>query len=268
MRYLVPALITIVACFATSARAQPFMAFQGNAAAQATWLTLLGGPIPLETFEGFQGTPSPFSGPSDSVSSLPALGVRFESDVPNVYPGVYAEVQWAHSGVNQLSNFGAGLGQFSDFRILPLNGLAIRALGFWQCDPQGNQTLYCYDAPGSLVGTITGLVNGSGTSFAAFISEVPIASIRVEGTLGDGWNHIDDLQVLTIPQCDSIDFNNDGLFPDTADIDDFLSVFSGGPCSTDPDPGCSDVDFNNDGLFPDTADIDSLLSVFSGGPCL
>ncbi len=70
------------------------------------------------------------------------------------------------------------------------------------------------------------------------------------------------------PSCDSIDFNNDTLFPDTADIDDFLSVFSGGPCSTDPAPGCNDIDFNNDTLFPDTTDIDSLLSVFSGGPCL
>ncbi|MFO0830616.1 MAG: hypothetical protein U0637_02110 [Phycisphaerales bacterium] len=68
------------------------------------------------------------------------------------------------------------------------------------------------------------------------------------------------------PACDSIDFNNDGLFPDTSDIDDFLSVFSGGSCSNDP--SCGDIDFNNDGLFPDTLDIDSLLSVFSGGACL
>ena len=68
--------------------------------------------------------------------------------------------------------------------------------------------------------------------------------------------------------CDSVDFNNDGLFPDTQDIEDFLGVFSGGPCSTDPVPGCNDVDFNNDGLFPDTLDIESLLSVFSGGACL
>ncbi|HEX2836622.1 MAG TPA: hypothetical protein VHN77_00690 [Phycisphaerales bacterium] len=66
--------------------------------------------------------------------------------------------------------------------------------------------------------------------------------------------------------CDSIDFNADGLFPDTADIDDFLSVFSGGPCSNDPN--CGDIDFNNDGLFPDTLDIDAFLSVFSGGACL
>ncbi len=65
--------------------------------------------------------------------------------------------------------------------------------------------------------------------------------------------------------CDPIDFNNDGLFPDTQDLDDFLSVFSGGPCSTGM---CKDLDFNNDTLFPDTADIDSILSVFSGGPCL
>ncbi len=66
--------------------------------------------------------------------------------------------------------------------------------------------------------------------------------------------------------CDSIDFNGDTLFPDTQDIEDFLSVFSGGTCSNDPN--CGDIDFNNDGLFPDTLDIDSLLSVFSGGACI
>ncbi|MFO0831125.1 MAG: sialidase family protein [Phycisphaerales bacterium] len=64
--------------------------------------------------------------------------------------------------------------------------------------------------------------------------------------------------------CPDTDFNNDGLFPDTADIDDFLSVFSGGPCGT---PSCDSIDYNHDRLFPDTADIDALLSVFSGGPC-
>jgi hypothetical protein len=70
------------------------------------------------------------------------------------------------------------------------------------------------------------------------------------------------------PVCDSLDFNNDGVSPDTGDIDDFLSVFGGGPCSTDPTPGCNDLDFNNDGVAPDTTDIDAFLSVFGGGPCL
>lgn len=64
--------------------------------------------------------------------------------------------------------------------------------------------------------------------------------------------------------CQCIDFNNDSLYPDTADIDDFLNVFSGGPC---PTGNCNDIDFNDDGLFPDTADIDAFLSVFSGGLC-
>ncbi len=66
--------------------------------------------------------------------------------------------------------------------------------------------------------------------------------------------------------CDTIDFNRDGEFPDTRDIDDFVAVLSGGPCSNDP--YCGDIDFNNDGFAPDTADIDALLSMFDGGPCL
>jgi hypothetical protein len=70
------------------------------------------------------------------------------------------------------------------------------------------------------------------------------------------------------PSCDSIDFNNDDVSPDIQDIDDFLSVFGGGPCSTDPTPGCNDIDFNNDDVSPDIVDINAFLSVFGGGPCL
>ncbi len=93
-----------------------------------------------------------------------------------------------------------------------------------------------------------------------------VERIRIWQTSGCCGIEVDHLQFGAAGiVCDPIDFNGDGLFPDTADIDDFLSVFSGGPCSTGT---CGDVDFNNDGLFPDTADIDSLLSVFSGGPCL
>ncbi|HEX2837614.1 MAG TPA: hypothetical protein VHN77_05760 [Phycisphaerales bacterium] len=65
--------------------------------------------------------------------------------------------------------------------------------------------------------------------------------------------------------CDSIDFNGDGLFPDTDDISHFILVFGGAPCPTGT---CADIDFNNDGLFPDTDDIVALIRVFSGGPCV
>jgi subtilisin-like proprotein convertase family protein len=71
--------------------------------------------------------------------------------------------------------------------------------------------------------------------------------------------------VCPLPGCDGLDFNNDGLFPDTEDINDFLRVFSGGTCSNAPN--CSDIDFNNDGLFPDTEDINDFLRAFAGGPC-
>ncbi len=73
------------------------------------------------------------------------------------------------------------------------------------------------------------------------------------------------------PTCDGIDFNNDGLFPDTQDIADFLTVFAGGVCAGQQpgDVACnSDIDYNNDGLFPDTQDISAFLSVFAGGACI
>jgi hypothetical protein len=83
---------------------------------------------------------------------------------------------------------------------------------------------------------------------------------------------LDDFRLvhLTCPAgggCDSLDFNNDGVSPDTQDLTDLLSVFGGGACSTDPTPGCNDIDFNNDGVAPDTADIDAFLLVFGGGTC-
>ncbi|MFO0832334.1 MAG: PQQ-dependent sugar dehydrogenase [Phycisphaerales bacterium] len=65
--------------------------------------------------------------------------------------------------------------------------------------------------------------------------------------------------------CDPVDFNGDTLFPDTADIADFITVFAGGECPTGT---CGDIDFNNDDLFPDTTDVAALISVFAGGECI
>jgi hypothetical protein len=99
----------------------------------------------------------------------------------------------------------------------------------------------------------------SGASTDANMNGIPDACEIAAGAVADeNSNGIPD------DACDSIDYNSDGLFPDTGDIDAFLVVFSGGPC---PSTSCNDIDFNNDGLFPDTGDIDALLRVFSGGPC-
>jgi hypothetical protein len=66
------------------------------------------------------------------------------------------------------------------------------------------------------------------------------------------------------PGCDTIDFNNDALFPDDNDLIDFLAVLAGGTC---PTGSCNDIDFNNDGLFPDDNDLLAFLRVLAGGSC-
>jgi hypothetical protein len=78
------------------------------------------------------------------------------------------------------------------------------------------------------------------------------------------------IYTATIPNCDFIDFNLDGLTPDVQDLADFLAVFSGGLCAGQQpgDAPCNaDIDFNNDGLAPDNADIEALFTVFGGGNC-
>ncbi|HYF14909.1 MAG TPA: hypothetical protein VD971_07555 [Phycisphaerales bacterium] len=63
--------------------------------------------------------------------------------------------------------------------------------------------------------------------------------------------------------CD-IDYNNDGLFPDNQDLQDYLDVFGGAAC---PSACCDSIDFNRDGLFPDNQDLQDFFDVFGGANC-
>ncbi|HYF14272.1 MAG TPA: hypothetical protein VD971_04280 [Phycisphaerales bacterium] len=115
--------------------------------------------------------------------------------------------------------------------------------GTYTIEPAGTANLFCADVVG----------------------DVAVANFEVTFTLTadcDGDCVADAGTCGNTGLCDSIDFNNDGLFPDNQDLEDFQSVFGGGPCSTGD---CNDLDFNNDGLFPDNADIEALYSVFGGG---
>ncbi|HLP82777.1 MAG TPA: hypothetical protein VK157_00370 [Phycisphaerales bacterium] len=62
--------------------------------------------------------------------------------------------------------------------------------------------------------------------------------------------------------CDGIDFNNNGVFPEDADVIDFFDVLAGGACG-----GCNDVDFNNNGVFPEDQDVIDFFKVLAGGVC-
>ncbi len=72
--------------------------------------------------------------------------------------------------------------------------------------------------------------------------------------------------VLPTEGCDSIDFNNDGLFPSDDDLVSFLTVLAGGSCGATLGD-CNDIDFNNDGLFPSDDDLIAYLRVLAGGNC-
>jgi hypothetical protein len=65
--------------------------------------------------------------------------------------------------------------------------------------------------------------------------------------------------------CDSIDFNNNTVFPEDQDVIDFFNVLAGGPCS--PGNTCSDIDFNNNGIFPEDQDVIDFFNVLAGGTC-
>ncbi len=67
---------------------------------------------------------------------------------------------------------------------------------------------------------------------------------------------------IDVPQCDSIDFNRNGVFPEDQDVIDFFSVLAGAECAT-----CRDIDFNNNGVFPEDQDVIDFFNVLAGGAC-
>jgi hypothetical protein len=64
------------------------------------------------------------------------------------------------------------------------------------------------------------------------------------------------------PACDSIDFNQNEVFPEDQDVIDFFTVLAGGEC-----PACNDIDFNNNGVFPEDQDVIDFFAVLAGGTC-
>ncbi|HLP83619.1 MAG TPA: hypothetical protein VK157_04655 [Phycisphaerales bacterium] len=68
--------------------------------------------------------------------------------------------------------------------------------------------------------------------------------------------------LVTIGQCDCIDFNNNTVYPEDQDVIDFFNVLAGAECAT-----CNDIDFNNNAVFPEDQDVITFFTVLAGGPC-
>jgi hypothetical protein len=64
------------------------------------------------------------------------------------------------------------------------------------------------------------------------------------------------------PDCDTIDFNQNEVFPEDQDVIDFFDVLAGGECAA-----CNDIDFNNNGVFPEDQDVIDFFTVLAGGSC-
>ena len=246
-------------CASGAAYAQPVI-FQGNAATEAAWRADAagGGSVPMETFEGYHGTPGPCNVRSDPVVSLPALGVTLRGVTAGSFPGCYADINFAHSGTRQLSNFGYDVpcANGVDYFIEAMPGRAILSAGLWQCDPQGNLTIVAEGAGGAAMFSFVALVNNhSGNSFGGFVlasgQGASVARLRVLGAEGDGWNHLDDLQIVTVCKAD---FNRSGIVG-VQDIFDFLAAYFNNDAR---------ADFNGSGTISVQDIFDFLAAYFAG----
>ncbi len=71
-------------------------------------------------------------------------------------------------------------------------------------------------------------------------------------------------RLTVVAACDSIDFNNNNVFPEDQDVIDFFAVLGGDACSTS---NCNDIDFNNNNVFPEDQDVIDFFNALAGASC-
>jgi hypothetical protein len=130
-------------------------------------------------------------------------------------------------------------------------------------DPQGGPIQFT--ATGARTGTVSiQTTGGTGTAGSHWEKRCIVTSA---GGCGSVTSNPATLTVLD-SCCDSIDFNNNGVFPEDQDVVDFIDVLAGGqPVTCDPALGCNDIDFNNNDIFPEDQDVVDFFNVLAGGAC-
>lgn len=181
----------LLAFGAAKVLSQTFTTYEGGPAAESAWRAAAGGPQVMETFEGYLN--------HQLIASIPSLHLNLEVNEPFGYPSTYFDSSQHRTGPMNLGNFNSATfaGQFADMVIHVDAGYVMTAFAFWNTDPQGNYVVSAYDSNGNLLGTVSAQTFWTFESFAGFVSSVPVATLVFDGNMGDGWNHIDDVQSRT-----------------------------------------------------------------------
>ncbi|MCC6642047.1 MAG: hypothetical protein IT386_12880 [Deltaproteobacteria bacterium] len=181
----------LIACCTISAPASAtFTAFNGALPEEALWQAAAA-PTALEDFESYSG--------GTQISSLSSLNLTFDELAGGGHPQAYG-FSGTPYGPMQLGNFPNGVNEtnrWNDIVARPAPGSVLQAMGFWNGDGQADTLFaFAYDASGALLGSV-GALQGT---FAGFVSDTPVAWVTFDGNTGDGWNHLDGLQVGAIPE--------------------------------------------------------------------
>jgi hypothetical protein len=176
--------------------------------------------------------------PANGAGALPdGFPVNPPAPVPSGAEVRWIEVEWRQAVPGPAN---AGLGPLLPGRV---NGVRFHSFGFAAWTSPGDGPLVGGTDRGVLVDTsANGVFEPGEVVLAANPARVHL-DLEVRATTA--------LALV----CDGLDFNNDCLFPDSADAVAFVDVFAGGTCAT-----WKHVDFNNDGVFPDVTDVAAFLN--------
>ena len=173
-------------------------------------------------------------GAGQSIAPLTAQQVSFVT--VNDAPGEDVVLSWLQ----------ADIGQSLRARAVRLNALGETV---WIPSPIGVALASTPKGRWSATNTV-----GSSMLIASWVDGTfGAADIKAQNILPSG---------LLGPGCDSIDFNENAVFPEDQDVIDFFNVLAGGFCDT-----CGDIDFNNNGVYPEDQDVIDFFNVLAGGGC-
>ncbi|HEX2838597.1 MAG TPA: C-type lectin domain-containing protein, partial [Phycisphaerales bacterium] len=138
------------------------------------------------------------------------------------------------------------------------NTIVVNTPGTWPALTTASHCVLPAALPGSnnILSTNPGFVNAAAGDFTLLPTSPAIDAGSIAHFLAAGATDLVDFA----GQARVKDAPGLGILPLMNPIDIGPLEFQGGV-------GCDDIDFNNDGLFPDTEDINAFIRVFGGGSC-